>query len=492
MINFENNGVARFPVRSEHITVRAIRLNTVTDDTDTLVTESECNLFKGCAQELFGQIFILTDHSTEKSTVYIIPTPDYALPSIKVEDKTVIINTFGYPVSIGQSAVGDAECLVRDWYRMHYRAENLIAMSNTWGDRNGRTRVNEDFIKKEIDSGADIGLDVVQIDDGWQKGIPNTYDEEGVRVFEGDFWQVKDEVFPRGLSPLSAYAKERGVELGLWFAPHSRGCFEHFERDVSVLRSAYRDFQFKFFKLDMLSLPSEEYSSRMLDFLDEVLSFGEDVSVELDVTADKRLGYLASAPYGTIFVENRYTAWANYYPHRTLRNLWSLSRFVPASKLQFELVNTELYTDKYSDSDELRPALYGIDYLFASVMISNPLFWMETQFLSDGCRERLKAIVPIWKSYRNELAECDVYPIGEKPSGRALTGFAADHGDTSHLLVFREVTDRDSFTFTLRDEYGSGELVVSDAPVDFELNGNTVKVKFENKRSYAWIKLRKK
>ena len=268
--------------------------------------------------------------------------------------------------------------------------------------------------------------------------------------------------------------------------------FEHFERDVSVLRSAYRDFQFKFFKLDMLSLPSEEYSSRMLDFLDEVLSFGEDVSVELDVTADKRLGYLASAPYGTIFVENRYTAWANYYPHRTLRNLWSLSRFVPTSKLQFELVNPELYTDKYFDSDELRPALYGIDYLFASVMISNPLFWMETQFLSDGCRERLKAIVPIWKLYREELAECDVYPIGEEPSGRALTGFAADHGDTSHLLVFREVTDRDSFTFNLRDEYEGGELVVSDAPVDFELNGNTVKVKFENKRSYAWIKLRKK
>ena len=41
------------------------------------------------------------------------------------------------------------------------------------------------------------------------------------------------------------------------------------------------------------------------------------------------MGYLAAREYGTLFVENRYTDFGNYYPHRTLRNLWMLARYVP-------------------------------------------------------------------------------------------------------------------------------------------------------------------
>ena len=43
-------------------------------------------------------------------------------------------------------------------------------LSNTWGDRSRDARINEAFILLEIAAGARLGVDVIQIDDGWQKG----------------------------------------------------------------------------------------------------------------------------------------------------------------------------------------------------------------------------------------------------------------------------------------------------------------------------------
>ena len=493
MINIENDGVCKFSVKGEHITLRAITFHSSTDDHDTLVEESKKYMFRGAVEETQGHVFILYDAQKDTATVFIVAVPDYFMPSLEIKENTVYIKTDGYPVSVGYSKISEAEALVREWYKMQYRPASLHTMSNTWGDRNGRTRVSDEFIRLEIDSAADLGLDVVQIDDGWQKGIPDVYDDDHNRVFEGDFWKLKYEKFPNGMEPISKYARNKEVELGLWFAPESRGRFKNVERDLAVLKQAYREWKIKYFKLDMIKLPNGEYANSMLDFLDEVFSLGDDVSVELDVTADVRLGYLASAPYGTIFVENRYSAWSNYYPHRTLRNLWSLSRFIPTSKFQFELLNPELCTDKYSSDDAFRPELYDIDYLFASVMYSNPLFWMETQFLSDECRARLKKIIGIWKKHRKALVSADIYPIAEEPNGASMTGFVADAGDEILVSVFRESTERESYSFDLgcatTDEV---TLLASNTCVEFSKCGNSLNVEFGKMRSYAWFLLKKK
>jgi alpha-galactosidase len=491
MFNIENNGIAKISVKGEHVTLRAITLCTNTDKHDTIVREARLNMFRGCIPEVCGHIFMLTDKVSEKASVFIVPTPDCVMPSITVQDGTAEIKTHGYPVSVGTCDAGEEERLCRYWYTMQYTPTALHAMSNTWGDRNGRTRVNHDFIKREIDSGADLGLDVVQIDDGWQTGIPNNFDDDGLCVDTNDFWRLKDDIFPDGLEPLSEYAHERGVELGLWFAPDSRGVFKSYSRDLSVLKHAYTEWGIKYFKLDMTRLVSLEYCERMLDLLDDVLAFGAE-SVELDVTADKRLGFLSAAPYGTLFVENRYTAWANYYPHRTLRNLWALSKFIPASKFQFELVNPELSTDKYSSDDPFRPELYDIDYLFASVMLSNPLFWMETQFLSDRCRARLKRIVSLWREYREAFARADVYPIGDEPSGASMTGFIADLGEECHLILFREATDKKEASYTLSREIDSAEVISANTSTEHNVRGNEITVSFGKKRSYVWLKVKLK
>ena len=124
-------------------------------------------------------------------------------------------------------------------------------------------------------------------------------------------------------------------------------------------------------------------------------------------------------------------------------------------------------------------------------MLSNPLFWMETQFLSDRSREQLRSIIPLWKQYRKELTTADVSPIGEEPSGEALTGFLADIPDSSHLLLFRESTDRTSLTVTLPFQPTAIEKLAEKAPSAVSQNGRDITVTFGAPRSYVWLKITK-
>jgi hypothetical protein len=83
------------------------------------------------------------------------------MPRAKVEGGRLTVVSEGYPIYAAECALGEEERTARDWYREHYRPTTIHAMSNTWGDRHGRTRVCDEFIRREIESGADLGLDVV-------------------------------------------------------------------------------------------------------------------------------------------------------------------------------------------------------------------------------------------------------------------------------------------------------------------------------------------
>lgn len=93
------------------------------------------------------------------------------------------------------------------------------------------------------------------------------------------------------------------------------------------------------------------------------------VIFNLDATAGRRGGYHSMNEYGNIFLENRYTDWGNYYPYRTLRNLWQLSRYVPAEKMQVEFLNKWRNADKYADNDIFAPKSYSFDYLLALLLL---------------------------------------------------------------------------------------------------------------------------
>jgi len=69
---------------------------------------------------------------------------------------------------------------------------------------------NEERVKALVDVAAQVGVERVVLDDGWFGSRRN--DRSGL----GD-WQVSKDVWPSGLSALSDYIANKGMEFGLWF-----------------------------------------------------------------------------------------------------------------------------------------------------------------------------------------------------------------------------------------------------------------------------------
>ena len=488
------NGIFTYPLKGNNYTLRAIKLYAVTDYHDDFTDETVHCMFRGKLSKKYGNIFFLDDPLTKESAVFISTAPDYAKVSLESDEGTVRIDTCGYSIVVGKCKTTDSEALCRLWYRHKCKPTELYTMANTWGDYNAWRCVADDFIKAEIDASSAIGLDTLQIDDGWQTGNtddPTIRDEKNRRIFLNDFWELKKEKFKNGMEEMRDYAADKNVKLGLWFAPDSQHCYTRLERDIAVLKKAYDEWNMRYFKFDMLYVENMEMYKAFEEMLRRVYSFGNDVFVQLDVTNGIRNGYLGVTQYGRIFAENRYLKLRTYYPHRTLHNLWNISKYIPAFKFQFELVNPTLFPESYDADDELAPAKHDMDYLFAIAMMSNPLFWMEVQFLPEKQINELNRVFPVWKSIRNELANADVVPVGDCPDGSAFTGFVAKVSDEKvYLLAFREVNEDDFFVFNIGKSVKFANTLASNGNIRYNIVGDKIEVKFDKMRSYALIELR--
>ena len=481
-------------LEGEHWLIKTVKLHAFSDDNDTLVKENDYNMFaKNLFFEALGEVFFLQNPVTMQAIVIISETPDYQTAKLTIKDGLVKVDNGGYPLALGFCDFDGCAKLCRDYYRHARKPLKSVTMSNTWGDRNGFTRVCRDFVLKEIDTAKELGVDIVQIDDGWQVGSTADLarrDENGSREFLDDFWDLDVNKFPNGMKEVSDYADKFGIKVGMWFAPESHDNYGLIERDIAVLKKAYDEWGIRFFKLDMYHIRSTEHRDQFLRLLSAIYSFGNDVAVQLDVTRANRLNYLCGRQYGTVFVENRYTRSGNYFPHRVLRNLWSLGKYIPTAKFQFELVNPDLYTDCYLDGDPFVPSLYGMDYLFATVMLSNPLFWMEMQFLSKDRIKELKPIISVYKSLRDDLVNADVCPILDKPTGRSFTGFKISvDNKVKYLLLFREVTLTDTVVASV-DFSGDANVIISNVGVDVKIADGVLRAKFAKERAYALIEVK--
>lgn len=480
-------------LKGEHWTVTAVSLRAFTDDLDTPVQKNEFYLFKGMvAEDVVGNIFFLENEHDGNAYAILTDCPDYERAKLKIMNFAVNVEAGTNTVTAISCKKGECEAACREKYREMMARKSLVTMSNTWGDCNRFTRVCEDFVIKEIDKAAELGVDIVQIDDGWQFGSTadvSRRDERGRRVFADDFWQVNPERFPRGLKYITDYAASKGVKVGIWFAPESRDHFVCMDRDIAILKNAYENWGIRFFKLDMYWIECDLDRDRFLQYLASVYAFGDDVAVQLDVTRPDRINYLNGRQYGTLFVENRYTKKRTYFPHRTLKNFWLLSKYVPASRFQFEVINPELNKEIYAPDDAFAPARYDMDYLFASVMLSNPLFWMEMQFLMDENSEKLRSMISIFKQYAAVFAEGDIAPIGQTPSGRSFTGFYIRYRDEEYALVFREVTEKETGRYSVTSDKTNAEVICSNADVAACMDEDLLKVRFFKQRAFALIRL---
>ena len=135
-------------------------------------------------------------------------------------------------------------------------------------------------------------------------------------------------------------------------------------------------------------------------------------------------------------MENRYTDWQNYYPYWTLRNLWQLSKYVPAEKLQIEFLNKWRNEEKYAN-DPFGPANYSFEYLFAITMAGQPLAWMEGTNLPQEAL-LLREQVEKYRGFQHDFHQGIILPVGDMPDGRSWTGFQSIREHQGYFIFFRE------------------------------------------------------
>lgn len=318
-----------------------------------------------------------------------------------------------------------------------------MVMMNTWGDRSQDAKVNERFSLLELEAAAKLGITHFQIDDGWQQGkSPNSAMAKGSfsNIWSNpNYWKPDAVKYPNGLAPIVKRGKALGIEIGLWFNPSIQHDYADWEKDASAMAELYRMYGIRTFKIDGLSIPNKQSEINLTKMFNKVLSETENQAVfNLDATAGRRGGYHLFTEYGNIFLENRYTDWQNYYPYLTLRNLWQLSKYVPAEKLQIEFLNKWRNTEKYG-SDPFAPSNYTFEYLFAITMAAQPLAWFEGTGLPKEAL-KLGESVAKYKKIQHDFHHGIILPIGEEPSGKSWTGFQSVQQDRGYFIVFRENT----------------------------------------------------
>lgn len=356
--------------------------------------------------------------------------------------------TKAYSIVVGTYAGGEVQRLMalREYQKKICKQlpdrDEMIVM-NTWGDRGSLSRLTEDFCIKQIEVCSQMGITHFQLDYGWQEGSDEgTY--QNIYQNNPDFWTPNKKLFPNGLSQVVNKGKEHGVEVCLYLNPSLSNDNEDWEKDADALIKMYKEYGIKMFKIDGQKMPNKLAEARTRKMYEKVMKeTDENVFFNLDITAGVRGGYFMFTEYGNLFLENRYTAWGNYYPYQTLRNLWMLSKYVPAEKLLIEFLNKWKNRDKYPENDLFAPANYSFDYLFATTMAAQPLVWMDVADLPTEALATQK-LIKEYRCIQHDFHKGIILPIGNEPSGKSWTGFQSIKGGEGYLLIFREQAFNDT------------------------------------------------
>ena len=315
--------------------------------------------------------------------------------------------------------------------RLRYPAgpRDVYIQANTWGSSQGwlehREAAGQPNVLREIDSCADLGIDVLQIDDGWQG---NDYET----------WTPIPERYPEGWTPIREHAARKGVKMGLWMPamPPSlddmahnavNGGFVSLKLDFAVLNNR-RD-------IDKLISKVRAFVKRQ----------DHAVRVNWDLTeVTPRYGFYFAREFGCIYLENRKPVLprsTTYRPGTVLRDLWQISRYCNLLKFQGSVQNIDRVDPLYSDA-----GAYSHAYCVDITLMISPLFFCETHFYDDAARAQIRPLLKAYKNVREKIAEGVIYPIGEKPNGTQWTGFECGLPDErgGFLTIFREPWNTES------------------------------------------------
>ncbi len=471
--------IDRFAPGGFHWQTRIVEFRDVTDWNNNLVFETDIIPYRKSRHR--GNLLFAHDGVTDRGFFLLKEAPcsdvqpaypgydfttefgDFAVAGLGITTEDLACGGWvrAYGCVIGVFAGGEREALtaLRRYQKQLRRLEpgrDEMVMMNTWGDRSQDAKVGERFCLEEVRRAARLGITHFQIDDGWQTGkSPNSAVAKGSfrNIWDNPrYWEPDPVKYPRGLHPVVEEGRRLGVEICVWFNPSTQDDYADWEKDAAAMIRLYDTYGIRTFKIDGLAIPNKRSEENLRRLFDRVLEHTSGRAVfNLDATAGRRAGYHTFNRYGNIFLENRYTDWQNYYPYWTLRNLWQLSKYVPAERLQIEFLNKWRNAAKYA-GDPFGPANYRFDYLFATTMAAQPLAWMEAGNLPEEAFA-LGETVARYRAVQEDFHRGVILPVGDEPSGRSWTGFQSAGDGRGYLLVLREQTpERQTMLRTWLDE----------------------------------------
>ena len=475
----ENACIFTMGSSDNHLNFTQVELFDATDDHNLVKTEKTFELYSPWSKKYQGNIFIVDAYLENQAVMLIKEGPckiaqsgdtdfDFYFNKYKSLSVCGLGLSFKQPFEIDEETplysatvvVGDKNSVIKDYHRYYLSGVSKSQtksqiLSNTWGDRNADSCLNEKFTYKEIDYAEILGVDVMQLDDGWQKGhtAGSLVKKGGAQIGEGmydqqpDFWEVRG-TFPNGLAPIITEAGKRGVEVGLWYSCDATDDYKYYKKDIENILTLYKKHGVTTFKIDGIRLYNKTCEKNVYKILSTIREKTDGViKINMDITAGRRFGYVYMREFGNLFLENRFTKSRTYYPHRTLRNLWDISKYIPTQRFQIECVNVKRNNDKYA-GDKLAPINYKMDYAFAITMVANPLMWMEMQNIESEDVSTLKDIISTYKAIRGDFEKAFIQPIGNRPNGMEFTGFNVSLDDGSgYLVLFKELNENKSFDY---------------------------------------------
>jgi alpha-galactosidase len=510
-------------IPDQHQRLLAVGLFDQTDHYNELVHTRQWLLHhRELPLDLQGNLFIMERPLTGAGTILVKQAP---LPPARPVEGSLIDLTVrpnpdgpGYEYLLHQTGPDDLEAwhvieydggeigrtiALHRWQRSArpatdaHRIPRLI--SNTWGDRNRDGRMQHDFVLREIDRAAELGVDIVQLDDGWQRGASansiQAKQEGGIWTgfWESDpqFWTPHPQRFPHGFGPIFEHAKNNGIGIGLWYVPDSSNDYANWQKDVDQILTLHRQWGVQRFKLDGIDAGTHEARRNLSALFDAIMTESSGrIACDLDLTGggSKRPGYFGALGLGPIFLENRYTDWHGYWPHQTLRNLWQLSHWIDPQRLRIEFLNNERNAEKYPD-DPLAPVLYPPATLFAITMFANPLGWFENTGLSDAYRAQVAPLIQCWRDHRERIASGHILPIGHLPDGTTWTGFCSLTNDSpnAYAVIFNQASPKGEATLGLPRAFT--DVAILHGQGTAQVKGNQLTATMPRPFGYSFVQL---
>ena len=324
---------------------------------------------------------------------------------------------------------GNDECQLAikkfDRYRYPVDDNDMYISSNTWGStrvkQDGKRTARESNVLRQIKLCDDLGIDVMQIDDGWQ-------DKN---------WLPDKKVYPDGWKNVRAEAEKRGVTPGLWAS---------WAASEEALKENCDKGDFKYFKIDFYNFNSYENIEGLISKVRNLIKHSEHtVRVNWDTTGHRpRAGIYFAREYGNYWMENRKPyepAHAVYIPHQVLRDVWQMSKYVNLNKIQIPIQNVEMVNPEASNAIKHRQ-----DYATAIALMASPMFFQELQYLSEQAKDQIRPLLAVYKKHRPEIFSGYVFPIARKPDDKSWTGFQCHifENNTGYLTIFRELQNAES------------------------------------------------